>query len=86
MVTVRKFGATWCGPCKALAPVLKQLKEEYTDVSFLEYDVDEEEDAVLQYGITSVPTVIIEKDFGLVEKIIGLKPKSVYTTALNKLL
>ena len=87
MVVVKKFGATWCGPCRALAPVLVQIKENFSsnsNVVFEEYDVDEFNEQVVQYGITSVPTVIIEKNGEVVERFTGLSSKIAYVNAINE--
>jgi thiol-disulfide isomerase/thioredoxin len=62
MVTVKKFSAVWCGPCRALAPVVNEIKGQFSNVKFEDYDVDTDYDAATQYGIRSVPTVVIEKD------------------------
>jgi len=87
MVTIKKFGAAWCGPCRALAPVLTQIKESYSgnsNVKFEEYDVDEYNEGVVKYGITSVPTVIIEKNGEVIERFTGLSSKMAYMNAINE--
>ncbi len=84
MVKVKKFSAVWCGPCRALAPVMNEIKSNYSSVKFEEYDVDNEVDEVMKYGITSVPTVIIEKDGIIVERLTGLQSKLTYQNVLNE--
>ena len=85
MVTVKKFGAEWCGPCRALKPVLEQLKTEYAGkVTFVEYDVDNSPNEAMQYSVTSIPLVIIEKDGALIERFQGLSSKMAYTNAINE--
>jgi len=87
MVVVKKFGATWCGPCRALAPVLVQIKESFSansNVKFEEYDVDEFNEEISKYGVTSVPTVIIEKNGEVVERFTGLSSKIAYVNAINE--
>ena len=87
MVTVKKFSAVWCGPCRALAPVMGQIKENFnsnSNVIFEEYDVDEMYEAAQQYNVTSVPTVIIEKDGQIVERFTGLSSKIAYVNAINE--
>jgi thioredoxin 1 len=87
MVVVKKFGATWCGPCRALAPVLVQIKESFSsnsNVKFEEYDVDDFNEQVVTYGVTSVPTIIIEKDGEVVERFTGLSSKIAYVNAINE--
>jgi thioredoxin 1 len=84
MVTVKKFSATWCGPCRALAPVMNEIKSQFSNVKFEEYDVDNEVDEVMKYNVTSVPTVIIEKDGQLFERFTGLSSKVAYVNAINE--
>jgi len=84
MVKVKKFSATWCGPCRALAPVMNEIKGQFSNVKFEEYDVDNEVDEVMKYSITSVPTVIIEKDGVVLERFSGLSSKVAYINAINE--
>lgn len=84
MVTFKKFSATWCGPCRALAPVINEIKGQFSNVRFEEYDVDTDVDEVVKYNITSVPTVIIEKNGQLIERFAGLSSKVAYTNAINE--
>lgn len=80
MKTVKRFTASWCGPCKLLAPVFLQLLTEFPDVSFETIDVDQYKDISHLHEVKSVPTVIIgEKRF------VGVKPKSVYSNAIKSL-
>ena len=84
MLEVKKFGAVWCGPCKALAPVLNELKSQFDNVSFVEYDVDNEFEEATKYSIRSVPTVIVLEDGIEVERIVGLANKSKYVNVINE--
>lgn len=86
MVKVLKFSATWCGPCKILSPVFAQIKGEISEVNYIDIDVDTNKDMAQAYSITSIPAVIFEKDGQVVNRIIGLKPKSAYTHAIKELL
>lgn len=69
------FNATWCGPCKMLAPVLEELSGEMSDVDFFGVDVDENPVLSVNYSIHSVPTLILFKDGLEVDKMIGFTPK-----------
>jgi thioredoxin 1 len=84
MVTVKKFSAAWCGPCRALAPVMNEVKTQFSNVIFEDYDVDVAYDEATKYGIRSVPTVIIEKDGKEVERFTGTSSKMAYVNAINE--
>ena len=65
------FFATWCGPCKMLAPVLEELHDDFKDdelVVITKVDVDEEQELLNKYRITSVPTLLLFKEGELVDK------------------
>ena len=84
-VVVKKFGAVWCGPCRALAPVLEGLKNDFAGkATFVEYDVDNSPNEAQQYNVTSIPLVIIEKDGVVVERFQGLSSKAAYVNAINE--
>jgi thioredoxin 1 len=84
MVTVKKFSAVWCGPCRVLAPVMNEIKGNFSNVKFEEYDIDEYSDVTEQYGVRSVPTVIIEKNGVELQRFTGLSSKMAYTNAINE--
>lgn len=76
--------ATWCGPCKALSPLLEEMENSVAGVEFTKLDVDEANDVASEYGVISIPTVIIFKDGKEFDRIIGLNPKSTYIQVLDK--
>ena len=84
MVIVKKFSAAWCGPCRMLAPMFEQVKTGYSNVTFENIDIDEDYDSVQKYGVSSVPTVIIEKNGEVIERFTGLQSKIAYTNAINE--
>lgn len=84
MITILRFTANWCAPCRMLAPVLQQLQEEYSDVKFEVVNVDEAPETIELYNIRSVPTVVLLKDGVVVHTIIGANPKKVYVDALEE--
>jgi len=85
MITIKKFGAEWCGPCRMLKPVLQQLREQYAGkAEIIEYDVDTAPAEAEQYSITSIPVVIIEKNGQLLERFTGLQSKLTYANAINE--
>ncbi len=69
------FNATWCGPCKMMAPVFDELSENYGDVVFVSCDVDECPDTAAKYGIMSIPTIMMFKDGESKESIVGAQPR-----------
>lgn len=84
MLTVKKFSAAWCGPCRALAPVMNEVKSQFSNVKFEEYDVDVAYEEATKYGIRSVPTVIFEKNGIEVERFAGVQSKLTYINSLNE--
>ena len=71
MITVTKFSSATCGPCRALAPVFRELEDMMPDATFISIDVEEKPSIAQLYSIRTVPTIIIEKDNVLIEKFIG---------------
>ncbi|MBF8808418.1 MAG: thioredoxin [Enterococcus lacertideformus] len=71
------FWATWCGPCRMQAPILDQLSEEYDEDEFriVKMDVDENPQTPQQFGIMSIPTLLLKKDGEVVEKAVGVHSK-----------
>ena len=86
MLIVKRYTASWCGPCKQLAPVFDDLQNEMPNVQFQTIDVDQNRDAVLEANISSVPTVVFEKDGIPVYRFSGVLPKSVIAGTIQKFL
>lgn len=74
-MAVVDFSATWCGPCKMLAPVFHELAEEMGDVDFFNIDVDENQELAGKYGIQGVPSILIFKDGVQTDRSVGFQPK-----------
>ena len=70
------FWATWCGPCKMIAPIVEQIAEERADILVGKIDVDQEMDLAMQFGITSIPTLILMKNGEVAATLVGYRPKS----------
>ncbi|MBR7162464.1 MAG: thioredoxin [Clostridia bacterium] len=81
------FWATWCGPCKMLAPVIEELAYDFDGRAVIgKVDVDENEDLARRFGIMSIPTVLIFKDGQLVDKHVGFRQKTQLADAINSVL
>ena len=74
-VVVVDCWAAWCGPCKALSPVIDELSKEMSSVKFGKLNVDENMESPAKYGIASIPTLLVFKDGELVDRLVGFKPK-----------
>ena len=69
------FFASWCGPCRMVAPILDEIAEEREDIKVCKVDIDEQPELASQYRIMSVPTLMVLKDGHVVEQSLGAKPK-----------
>lgn len=84
MIKVTRFTASWCSPCRALSPIIEEVKKEIFDVEFETIDIDATPEVASKYGIMSIPVVVIEKDGKETDRFVGLQPKIKYVEAINK--
>ena len=70
------FWAPWCGPCRMVGPILEEIAAERSDVKICKINVDEEMELAGQYGVVSIPTLLVIKNGEVVNKSIGAKPKA----------
>jgi thioredoxin 1 len=70
------FWATWCGPCRMVAPILSELAEEYSEqLKIVKVNADEEPDLLDRFGISSIPTILVYNNGEVVKTIVGARPK-----------
>jgi thioredoxin 1 len=75
--------ADWCGPCRALSPILEELEGQMQGVTFAKLDTDASPNTTRSFGVMGIPCVLILKDGVEVKRVVGLNPKSVYIDALT---
>lgn len=78
------FWAEWCGPCRAIGPVVEELSKEYDGkVNIGKVDVDKNPELSVQYGITSIPAILFVKGGKVVDKLVGSQPKANFVKKLQ---
>ncbi|KAH3669393.1 hypothetical protein OGAPHI_001514 [Ogataea philodendri] len=77
------FYATWCGPCKAISPVVEKLSETHKDVKFFKVDVDDAQDIAAEYAISAMPTFMTFKDGRKNFQFVGASPPALKQMILN---
>ena len=77
------FWASWCGPCRMLSPIVDEVAEDRTDIKVGKVNVDEQPDLAAQFGVMSIPTLLVFKDGKLVNQTVGARPKSGVLALLN---
>lgn len=85
MITVIRFTASWCMPCKAVAPIFDKLQTDFgSRANFLVVDVDKSPDLAKKYDVTSVPTILfVSKSGEILSRLVGVKTKNEYEKLLN---
>ena len=77
------FYATWCGPCKMMAPTVDEIASENPDIKVGKLDVDEADTIAMRYGIMSIPTLMVFKNGEPVKTLVGVQPKENVLAALK---
>ncbi len=86
-VTMIDFFAVWCGPCKMIAPVIKELAEDFDGkATICKVDTDANKELAIKYEIRSIPTIIFLKDGEIIDRITGAASKDTFTKKINELL
>lgn len=70
------FWAEWCGPCRMLSPVVDEIANEQTDVKVCKVNVDNDPELATQFGVMSIPTLVVIKDGKVVNQSVGVQPKN----------
>ena len=78
------FWAVWCGPCKAIAPILEEVADEYKGrVKVGKVDVDQNQNTAMKYGVRSIPTLLLMKNGEVINQLVGAVPKTNITDLLD---
>ena len=84
-LTVIDFWAEWCGPCRAIGPVIEELAKEYEGkVNIGKVNVDHNPQVSMNYGITSIPAILFVKGGQVVDKLVGAQPKSNFVKKIEQ--
>ena len=70
------FWASWCGPCRMVSPIVDKIAQERPDVKVVKVNVDQEQELALQFGVMSIPTLVVMKGGKVVNKMVGARPKA----------
>ena len=77
------FWATWCGPCKMIAPIVEEIASERDDIIVGKIDVDQEMELAMQFRVTSIPTLVLMKNDEVAATMVGYRPKADILKLLN---
>ena len=83
-LTLVDFWATWCGPCRMIAPVVEELAGETEGVTFAKVNVDENGDVAMGLGIQAIPTLILFKDGQAVDQVVGVQSKQALKAMIDR--
>ena len=70
------FWAPWCGPCRMVVPLVEEIAEERSDIKVVKINVDEEQELAMQFGVVSIPTLVIMKNGKIANQVTGARPKA----------
>ncbi len=83
-LTIVDLYADWCGPCKLIAPIIRDLSTKYPSVSFTKVNVDQNQDLARKYQARSIPLVLFIKDGEIIERVTGARSSSDYTALVER--
>lgn len=70
------FWAPWCGPCRMVVPLVEEIAKECSDIKVVKINVDEEQELAMQFGVMSIPTLVVMKNGKIVNQVTGARPKA----------
>lgn len=70
------FWAPWCGPCRMVVPLIEEIAKERSDIKVVKINVDEEQELAMQFGVMSIPTLVVMKNGKIVNQVTGARPKA----------
>ena len=70
------FWAPWCGPCRMVVPLVEEIAKERSDIKVVKINVDEEQELAMQFGVMSIPTLVVIKNGKIVNQVTGARPKA----------
>ena len=70
------FWAPWCGPCRMVVPLVEEIAKERSDIKVVKINVDEEQELAMQFGVMSIPTMVVMKNGKIVNQVTGARPKA----------
>lgn len=70
------FWAPWCGPCRMVVPLVEEIAKERSDIKVVKINVDEEQELAMQFGVMSIPTLVVMKNGKIVDQVTGARPKA----------
>lgn len=70
------FWAPWCGPCRMVVPLVEEIAKERSDIEVVKINVDEEQELAMQFGVMSIPTLVVMKNGKIVNQVTGARPKA----------
>lgn len=70
------FWAPWCGPCRMVVPLVEEIAKERSDIKVVKINVDEEQELAMQFGVMSIPTLVVMKNGKIVNQVSGARPKA----------